>query len=313
MFAAIRHPDSGLRDELKDILAKWVESLKPRWSATQVLEALQRCKGTLLEPFVLDPDDQEISVMLVRVAFSEAYNKSRFRIVSRETIGNTGGCVLTDNLKNFYVERFAFGKHRGISEEFWSFAPGNVPDNVIENLGKESANTSKAQRVLSASVRVDDAGYRIELTGMNLAALAWPKTAQLSSHLQKYSVIGDGRDSLDALGLRVELRRGQLTLIPANPEATMRLTAHMFNESLLMLDPGFQCTGRLKIYLRVTLPKEGPTPLRTVVTLTNCYFDDWLKMDASETPGLSEANKLKIARWLMPHDSWIDSNFLEVV
>lgn len=313
IFAAIQHPSADFRMELKNSIAKWIRSLKPKYEQSQICEALQGCKGTVLEPFMLKPEDQEITAMLVQAAFSEACNQTRFRIVSRETIGGDGGCVLTNNLRHYYIERFALGKRRRTPSTFWSYIPNNAPSDVLENLGADARNVGKLKNSLQVCVIGDDSGFRIELTGADLAALQWPESSRLSNLLQKNSVIGEKRETLDAMGLRVSVESGKISLIPASPEATMRMTAHMLSESLLMLDPGDESEGRFKIYIRMRLPDQDKQSLKAHVAATTGYFREWLNMDIENIPELSESHRITIARWLMPHDSWVNPQFLEVV
>ncbi len=313
-FAAVQHPDDDFRRELKKLLGDWVQTLGPLCTMQEVTKALQNCKGTLLEPFILEPEDMEIAGMLVRMAFSKAYEQTRFRIVSRETLGGAGGCIMTSNLKHYYVERYALGKRRITPKKFWNFAPNNVPcNNIVENLGAAMRNAHEQEKCLRASIQLDEDGYQIELVGTDLRLLQWPKMVRLSSMLQKNSCIGDSGETLDTMGVRAEVGRGSISLTPGSPEATMRLTAHMLDGSLLVLDPGPENEGRFKIYLYLTLPSGKKKPLKTQVTVTSEYFCEWLNVGVKYAPDLSRQHRLMIAKWLMAHDSWIDSEFLEAL
>jgi hypothetical protein len=313
MLGAVQHPDAEFRKELKRVIVEWVDSLRPRYAEHDVVAALRECTGTVLEPFSLTEEDEEIASILLRVAFSEAVDKTRFRIVSRDTLGISGGCVVTKNLNHYYVERYARGYRRKPQTGYWSFAPRNVPVGAVESIGQSARNVSKLATTLRATIKGNDSGYSVDIKGVNLESLRWPETARLASQLQKHSVLGEGKESLDAIGLRAQVGKGGISLIPASPEATMRLTAHLLSESLVVLDPGAANEGRYKIYLRLALPDEEEKQLKTLVSVTTGYFQEWVNIEIEQAPVLSESQQLKIARWLMPHDSWVDPRFLEVV
>ncbi|WP_289084830.1 isocitrate lyase/PEP mutase family protein, partial [uncultured Sulfitobacter sp.] len=69
----------------------------------------------------------KIAAMATRLAFCRlGIGKTRFRIVSRETLGVTGGVVLTDNLRSFFIERYSRGEKRSISDRTWYVAPAEI-------------------------------------------------------------------------------------------------------------------------------------------------------------------------------------------
>lgn len=313
MLSAVQHPDAEFRKELKAVIVEWVDSLRPRYAEPDVVAALRACAGTVLEPFSLTEEDQQIAAILLRVAFSEAVDKTRFRIVSRDTLGISGGCVVTNHLNHYYVERYALGFRRKSQTGYWSFAPRNIPVDAVESAGRTARNVSKFVTNLRATIKGDGSGYSVNVKDVNLESLRWPETARLANQLQKHSVLGEGKESLDAIGLRAQVGKGGISLIPASPEATMRLTAHLLSESLMVLDPGAANEGRFKIYVRLGLPDEEERELKTLVSVTTGYFQEWVNIEIEQAPVLSESQQLKIARWLMPHDSWVDPRFLEVV
>jgi len=298
---------------LRGIVNGWVATLIPRFQSTEIIDALRACGGTTLEPFTLGDDDEEIATMLLRIAFSDAFGQTRFRIVSRETLGSDGGCVMTNNLEHYYVERYARGKRRKTPSAYWSFSPRNLPIKAINALGASAREASRLMNSLQVSLVADDSGFRVQLKNVDLSTLQWPETARLAGSLQKHSVIGASRETLDAIGLRVQVGKGTLSLLPGSPEATMRMTAHMLSESLLVLEPGAENEGRFKVYVRLAPPSDGEQPLKALVAVTNGFFKEWLDLDTEQAPELSESQRLTIARWLMPHDSWVDPRFLEVV
>jgi hypothetical protein len=313
MLGAVQHPDTEFRKELKGVIVEWIDSLRPRHTEQDIVAALRECTGTLLEPFSLTGEDEEIASILLRVAFSEAVDKTRFRIVSRDTLGMSGGCIVTNSLKHYYVERYARGYRRNPKIGHWSFAPRNVPVGRVESTGPSALQVSKLERTIQATVKGNDLGYSVDIKGVNLKSLRWPETDRLAGLLQKHSVLGQRRESLDAIGLRAQVEKGSIALIPATPEATMRLTAHLLSESLVVLDPGATNKGRYKIYFRIALPNEEERQLKTLVSVTAGYFWEWVNIELEQAPVLSELQQLNIARWFMPHDSWVDPGFFEEV
>ena len=113
------------------------------------------------------------------------------------------------------------------------------------------------------------------------------------------------------MGIRVDAGKEDLSLVPGSAESTMRLTAHMLNKSLIVLYPGPQYPGCFKIYIYLELPSEGERTLQTLPSATSKYFRDWLSLELTQHPNLKKAHRFKIAKWLMPHDCWVDKEFLE--
>ena len=92
--AAFYHPEKTVRARLCSKLEGWLKKLGDRADAEQIRTVLEKNKGTYLEPFVLSKADLDCSVFLARLAFSRTAEQTRFRVVSRDTIGTDGGLVL---------------------------------------------------------------------------------------------------------------------------------------------------------------------------------------------------------------------------
>ncbi len=312
-YSALSHPDKSFRVQLMDSIRSWVDTLDPVYTEDQIQTVINNCTGTILEPFLLNNQDIEISTILIRMAFSKAFNQTRFRLVSRETLGSEGGCVLTNNLKHYYVERFELGHHKKSPANSWSFVPNNFPDNLMEKLRPMLVNASKQSNSLDAEISVDDSGYKIMLQGIDLNNLRWPDTSGLAGDLQKNSTVGDKKESLLSLGIRVEIFENELKIQTASPESMMRFTAYLLDGTLLVLDPGEQVEGRFKIHLPISLPEDDKLSIKPTVTVTNNPFSEWLNVSPGHAPELSKSEQLKLSKWLIPHDSWVDHKFMEEI
>ena len=313
LLAASDYPDPAFREHLNEQIEAWVLSLKPRYSATEVLEHLGQCSGTVLEPFTLDDAEAGTAALLARIAFSREFDQTRLRVVSNQTLGSRGGCVLTNNLKHFYAERFALGKRSRIGTDYWRYVPRNRPKFGGNKAASRSIGSASMARV-SAKAELNSEGYRIRISVPDFAALKWPDSVGLTALLGRHSRVGTSTESLNDLNIGISLTSRGVNLSPASPEATMRLTAQMMSNRLLVVSPGPGHAGAATVYVRLTLPREDEdASLNTLVVLGSGYFDEWIHVEMNEGPRLSKEDRLKIAEWIMPPEDWVDEDMLETV
>ena len=295
--AAFLHPKEENRVLIKQALLDWVDEINPSCTMNDIRNVIQGHRGTLLEPFVLQDDDYDLVAILARLAFSELCGQSRFRVSSRETMGTSGGCVIIKNLKSYYVERFAMKKGRAGTGKSWALISGREPQ-------AEDIDRLRNPVKISAFATVGEMGYEILLDKVRLDNLRWGSNQSLNKNLIKYSTIGVGRATLESLGLSIKIEGGTLTIFSVSPESTMQLSAHMMEKSTLVLDPGPFEHHKVRLAIELNLPEQDNMPLRIRPTLTSGYFGDWLRIETSVAPVISDSIKALISDWLMPHESW---------
>ena len=124
LFASLHAPGRKEQQYWLSCLQEWVERLGPLRSQAEIAAALTTIQGTELEPFTLTGRERDLASLFLRAAFSSCLGVSRVRVVSLETLSNQGGAVITNNLRSYYVERFALGHHRRSPKAGWVVAPG---------------------------------------------------------------------------------------------------------------------------------------------------------------------------------------------
>jgi hypothetical protein len=291
LAAGFYHPDPEARGSVRSLLDTWLSDLGNAPGTERISEVISAETGTTIEPFVLTSEDLECAVYLVRAAFSEAGAQTRFRIVSRETIGRNGGLVLTRNLKSFYSERYVHGKRRHQQKVGWSFVPSALP-----TAGADFPT------MISATVSSEDEGFRVVVPVPECRS----DPATFARQLQKYSGIQGVEGSLSSLGLRVECHDGEVHVLSGSPESMIRTMAYMIEHATLVLKGEPSASDIPLTLVRLDIPEDGPIPLQAMIGSTSSY-SSWMTGDVSIAVHLKKKHKLAISSWLRPHPKWIDS------
>jgi hypothetical protein len=238
-------------------------------------------------------DDLRMASALARVAFSSTCGQTCFRIVSRETIGHSGGCVLKNDLSCYYVERFALGKITQVSNAIWSFVPAEEPASIYSSVLPE-ATCHFGNKGLSFSVR-----------GTDFAALGWMSAASegfsssripdlaLSRDLELNSTIGNTEFKM--LNLRVHLEDYMFSFSSRSPETLMRLVAYFLDGAVIRLDPGSKYVNRkVLVYKPVALGKSDA--VKGYMVLPAACTETWLNFPVKDVPKVSAEQMASIAR-----------------
>ncbi len=266
------------------------------------MSAISRCRGTPIEPFRLAEDEMRAAVALARVAFSSTQKQTHFRIVGRDTIGNSGGCVLTDKLDHYYVERFALGRIREAPGNTWMFAPSEEPSLIFST-----------QPVPKAKCHFRGKGLTFTVSGVACSTLRWnreppgrpdaypPIPSHLDRDLALHSRIGEA--NFASFGINPVLKDQSLSFSIDTPEALMRLAAHLADGSVIRLDPGPEYPCR-KILIYRLPDLEDSAAAKGCIMIAGCYANGWLHFPARDAPKLKSAQMVAISRWAAFHESW---------
>lgn len=291
--AAFYHPDLQARTKLRRQCDDLLNQLGETPAEEEVRALIASEKGTTIEPFSITAEDLECAVFLARMAFSGSGGQTRFRIVSRETLGGDGGLVLTQNLKSYYVERYVHAKHRALPTVGWSFVPSLIPTGPI-------GCASRA----GATLYSEDQGFRVVVPLPECASNA----AVFARQFQQHGGIQGVRESFSQLGLRVECRDGAVHLLSGSPESMIRIMAHMVEETTLTLKGAADEEDIPNILMRLRMPEDEPVTLPAVAGLTPGYTA-WISASAPAPIFLTDEHKLAISDWLRPHPNWISLVF----
>lgn len=300
LTSAFYHPDENLRKALRQSVADWVDKLCPHFTEDDIRNVILQEKGTILEPFRIDGNDLEMAVTLAMAAFSKKVDQKRCRIVSRETIGSEGGLVITSRLKTYFAERYQQGKYKRKPRAGFTFLPAWLPASGDHKMFQMMKST--------ATLYVDEDGFTIRVP--------WPhytvEAGELARDLQIHSRISRTSDSFDQLGLRVETERNSVMVRTGSPEAQIKLMANMMNGETIILSTDSDSVGKLNAFIVLYMPEEDELPLKTIFTTTGVPCD-WIKCTCSEGIKIKEKEMVDIAKWLPPHESWINTIWNELL
>lgn len=297
--SAFYHRDPLLRTELREMLGSRLTTLGKLPEESRVRDVVEAQNGTDLEPFVLQERDIDCVVLLARAFFSEVVGGTRFRIVSRDSIGADGGLVITNNLASYFVERFAGKPRQRQPLRGLAFVPELIPGDMNVSLGP----VRFPQWTLPSQIVVADDGIGISVDLPNRFALS---AEGLRAWRQKGGLEGVP-ETLDSLGLRLECSAGRLHCRTGSPESMIRFMAHCARGASLFL-PAWQesapGTETPALAIKLVAPTDAPQRL--------CAFASGVAKDRAWLTGtglpaciLSANQKLRIMDWLAPPPQWL--------
>ena len=294
--AAFHHEIPQDRALLRDALEQWLGQQTSVIDAGAIRNCITSEQGTALEPFNLTEEDLDCAVLLAQMAFCDAVGETRLTIVSRETIGERGGLVLSNNLKSFYSERYIYGKNRRQQKSGWRFIPNN-----LDGLGDFKALNSKAR------IHSGEDGFTISIPNPKICKSDLPEA--LRSY-QKCSRIDSNAATFSELGLRVECSKGAITIQTGSPESIIRVMPALMEERLLILET--EETERFpSIIIRLAMPEEDACTLKAIYGNPPLSYR-WLR--CSHLPAFKLTSELihAVGRWCRPHSDWL-SHFTKLL
>ncbi|MDA8736371.1 hypothetical protein N9M57_03215 [Opitutales bacterium] len=286
--AAFYHDCERDRRLIFESLQNWLSKQGNVLDADAIRSCIAAETGTDLEPFRLEEQDLNCAVFLAQITFCQSVGQSRFTIVSRDTIGDRGGLVLTNNLKATYTERYIYGKNRWKQKSGWKFTPS-----LIDGFGNKKAITKKA------NIRADDDGFAITIKGFEIDEKDLPSALRA---YQKDARIEGLSSTLSELGIRIDYENHAIRIASGSPESIIRLMPSLLDESLLILRADDLHRYPL-IALRLGMPDEEPLKLNVFQGDPPGKFR-WLR--CSELLGYTLSDEIihAVGRWCRPHNDW---------
>ena len=292
LLAANEHPDETFRIRLWSCLDAWLETQSSTFTYEEIEAILSDQKGTFLEPFRLEGAAKRTALFLSRLAFAEASPASRFRIVSQDSIGNTGGLVITSNKNAFYSERYELGKNRLKKSDLRFFAPSMKIDGPVK---------AKVGNDLHAIMSSDDHGMYVELPKSLLNIVDWDLSrGGLTGELSSNSHIGPKKLSLYSVGMTVEVTDKGIRLAVKSPEALIRFSTYVVQSQTIRL------IAKTRFQLTVQLPSSADGPAPITVTANDDFASEWMDVKDFGSPSLDASDIQKITDWSFHHMSWLD-------
>lgn len=254
-------------EEWHELVMDYLRSVARACGATHCPNDIEHClrteKGTELEPMVLCETDYPLASLLAAIAFSPLGQDARFRVVSRDTLGDRGGYILTSNLKGYFSPCYA-GKGR-VQRKFngAAFLPGLALLVQTQPIRTRIAYDS----IHGFVVEVAWQGQGAPRSGLKAAYRYPPATGSgLEARLQNNSYLLEGQ-KLSQLGLNVKVSGESVVIQPGSSEAILRLTALSMQEALFclsLLSPEERKAGKRAgdleaLYVKLALPEGEET------------------------------------------------------
>ena len=292
LLAANEHPDPKFRAHLWSCLDAWLETRSPTMSHDDIDAILSKQKGTFLEPFRMERESRRTAVFLSRLTLAETAPGARVRIVSQDSIGNSGGLVVTKQSKSFYSERFELGRNRLVKSKIRFFAPSvGVKGPMKTTLGKG----------LYAVMYSDDNGMYIELSSDLLNLVNWDMDRRsLVSQLSSASEIGPKKQLISSMGVGVEVTDNGIRLAVKSPEALIRFSAYVVQAQSIRL----VVNARFQLWVQLPSSAEGPAPI--TVTANDNFATEWMDVEGLGAPTLEAPDIKTIIDWSFNHISWLN-------
>lgn len=302
LLAARDHPEASFRDHLWNELEDWLASKGQTLDEEKVENIFGSQKGTFLEPFRMMGEDRKIANFLVRLALSADIGISRFRVVSQDTIGNSGGVVCTRQGKSYYSEQYALGKNRLKNSSIQYFAPTM----------KVSPPTRNAEgRLPPAFMNASEDGIFVEVQHEAIERLDWipvPDEAEfrsLARDLTAESEIGDQGVLLSDLGLSIRVNVEGIVIGSGSPESLIRLSAYIVQGSNIILK------GAGNYEMAIQMPKGGIGEANCIVVAKDEFASEWMDVAGFGAPELEQSDIINISDWALPHAHWTNKIFQE--
>jgi hypothetical protein len=311
LAAMTDHPDTDLRQRISGRVAEWIRSLRPRCSEENVAGAIARQTGTAIEPFSLTGDDLRLATIAVRAAFSRKGAQKRFRVVGAQTLGTHGGLVLTDNLRGYYVERFALAPRRRTPWHYWFIAPAWRRADVAGWSGIPGLGGGQRTRAVCT---LDDKGWSVLLPPMAGCGEADAGSPRSKPWLNG-RVLGS-KTTIHSLGVRVVVEKARVRLEASTPEVLLRIGTLARRRPWMVLERSdanrTSATADEKIYLRLLPLEQERMVLPTAVAVVSSAAG-WLSFGRGLAPSLPLVDQVAVARHYPVPDGWVTGEFLEAI
>lgn len=295
LYGSRHHPNASIRTQCESILWQVANAHHAARRTSDVVAVLEAAKGTALEPFVLSVEDKPWVALLASITLTGPIDAYRFRIVSRDSLNDKGGLVLTKRLRQYFAERYVHGRHQSVPSTGGFVAPGLEP--------KSSDVQHRLAPVDTIEQHADERGFAMEVQCAHsrddiLAAAR----STMSLEVEDRSVPLAGRDVL------VSTSHDTVTILACSPEGMMRVTAAAMQNGVLRLGD-IANSWVIKIRLAVPDGKRRRVPYLVATRLNP--FEHWLDLNSWPEPTVDRALQTNLAAWLVPaNDQALEDSFV---
>jgi hypothetical protein len=279
-LATTRTANKAIRKRFLKAIDAWLDQFE---SAAETKAAAKRCKralnkfkGSSLEPLIFNPWDVEIAARLTRMAMHFGGMKTgsdeAILIGSRDAIGGGGGLYLHKTEEAAYLERFPYGKETPVTERTWSFSP-QYEDDAVEEA------QSTIFELPGVHVLWKDGGLLVPLGDNRSINWLYSDLSKLKDDLQRHSTVGDNGEGFGRFGLAVSIDKKDVLIQSERPESMLRLSAVMSQNGLLVLDPEGSPHGhRCALNIQLAEPDEDGTKFKATVHSRDSALSSWISL-----------------------------------
>ena len=313
ILASHYHPNLETRARIRSELEKWIADGGPAYSESEVRRVVESLRGTATAPFVIEAGDVDIAVTVARILFSARCGATRFRIVSRDALGELYGTTITSNLKTRTV-----GRGIGLPARPEAHGLALLVPSMLNEITSAVWDGDARAEGPAVHLECDDEGAAIVLSDR-----ASPTNRSLS-HVHLESAIRQSRFDMGAtlrsLDIAMDWRANDIVVRPRSPEGALRLSVFQARRAVLMivLGGGRDYHGpfaRLFVRLEPAPGVDGDsrTELRSVATEHLHEIGKWLRFSLPEPLQLPATLRSTLVAHVALHTDWIDAGLAEAL
>ena len=301
LFVALKHPDENLRNRLEKSIAEWILYKGTAVSEKDLKKSFDQCEGTDLEPFYIKGPHLKASIMLSQLAFSDAHQMDKVRILSEDAYGTDfGGCVIQKNLSTLYSSIFLKNNDLlKLQNNTWSYCPWKIPT---------SKNT-----LFKTKLRIVDNGYQIKINVKDWDIFNWnyQNNSNLCRNIENESKLILNKINLKDLGCRVGFQDQSIIVETINTDYMLKLSAYLIQGETLILDPGSIYKNRNSIVIKFKPPDKAQVDLFSTLGIRTTDLGGWIRTSCKDGPDLKDEDKIEILKFTPSPIDWITPSFME--
>ena len=290
LLSAIDHPSDQVRSRIWKLVKTWITQLEPTIDYKTVEKLIENVSGTSLEPFTVTGDNKKLAAFLVCAAFSKKINKSRFRIVSEQTVGNLGGAVFTKNGSYFYSESFILGTNKLNKSNICFFSPSTKP--LLSKWNNPAAKllVSDKEAIIEINDVLKEIGFKEK------------ENSKFLNDLRHNSVIGKDKKTLLSLGMDISLENRKIKISSKSPESLIRFSSYLVTNDKIFLKTKMIESAKFDIV--INLEVNDKKNLKCYFLAKDSFAYEWMNVNSFASPNIEPRLIEEISHWAFPHSEW---------
>jgi hypothetical protein len=297
LLATLAHPDAGVRLRLLTRLDVLIEKRLPHYPRANVRAFLARQRGSSREPFYLDDLPLELATRIVRIIYATQtpkHHKRWIRIVSPEGFEDKGGMLLRHPPLHCHSASVPPAGYRGGKARMGTHL---LTGNALERIARFNDHKQKARAFCSIGAH---------LTLHVQGDLPWHDPALILAR----ATLSGGRP-FASLGFVGERSEGGVRFTASTAEAIIQFTACLARGERLVMPvwQGNRFNERTRIF--VALRDFDGESAELPALVSHSAAESWLTWLPPLELEVPLEERLAIARWAYPPESWLTPELLE--